>query len=678
MRKLSLISVWGLALIFLITAQPRPAKAYVALFDQWGGYRIWYKDTVQWTVAGNGSDDLSLGQIETALQAAFDSWEDVNCSYIKFDFGGFQSFNPNKDIFIRWMENTWDFTVADAMGVTTNWKMNGPNAGTKKVEIFFNGLNFQWTVTGADDPFSNKVDLQATATHEIGHAIGLNHPRHRFSTMFFTAFPGQSEDGRTLEEDDKRGACFLYPQVSFKSGEVCDACAKPSNCKSGVCFNFGEEGAYCGQNCSSTQKCPDNYTCYNVEGADSAQCLPDNDHCAPTGGNIPLGVYCYDHATCASGKCLVLPDSAICSSSCNPSAGGNGGCPSTMKCLGEGVEGICYPKGDKALGDECKSPSECDSFLCIGIGDSIGICTKDCTTESQCPGTMKCMLGKCIPTGSGEHGDSCKKLTDCQSGICPPFLGYCTIQCEKTDDCPGESECLLSGVCNAGAQGKEGDTCGTTAKQCMSGLVCLYPSADVTLGTCRYQCDVRFDSGCADGLFCEWIWLDWQQKVVGICVLNNGGAGQGETCGGIISCLPDLICADTDGLGPKCRQDCNTSNFLGCSGGATCIPLNLPHNPKLGACHPKEAPPPVDDPQVVETTTDTGSPAEDTNPLPPEVDDDLGPAPDPGTQPPPATGSGGGGGCHLSDGNALGYGPIAVFGVLMVIGFAAYRRRSIM
>jgi len=661
-------ALFSFLMIGLISQQ---ALAYSILYDGWGYPRTWHKNTVKYTLAANGSDDVTLNEIESSISAAFDSWAEISCTAIGFEFNGFKNFNPNQDIFIRWLETNWDMTVQDAMGVTTNWKMVGAGQGVKKVEIFFNGANFQWTTQGADDPFSNKVDVQAVATHEIGHAIGVAHSRERFATMFFTAFPGQTEAQRILNEDDKMAACFLYPAVPFTQGKVCDSCEQASNCTTGVCFSYGDEGAFCGKDCSASQPCPEGFGCYNIQGVSTPQCIPDNEHCAPVGGNIAVGDYCYDHSTCSSGRCLVLPDSAVCSQECNPSAGGNAGCPNDMKCIGEGFNGICYPKGEQELGDSCKSPADCVSFLCIGIGDGQGVCTQDCTSDSQCPGTMTCVVDKCLQLGSGQHGDPCTKMTECATGICATIVGYCSTLCETDADCPYEGQCLIAGVCNAGASGKVGDVCGPDAKTCQSGLKCTYQAQGDTTGICQTQCKVAYDD-CPGNLYCQWTWQSWLNQVIGICVPNNGGLSAGSDCGGDAYCLPDLVCTDTDGMGAKCRQDCKTTNFLGCSNGATCIDLTLADDPQLGACHPKDGPPAAEQPQVVETHMDTasGTPDAGTNP-----GAETGPTtpPDTGTNNPPSNSGSSGGGCRTS---STGNG--AWLWVLIALLAMRYRRRSMM
>ena len=567
--------------ILFFCAVASTASAYVVLYKNNGEPRVWNASSIAWRFAAGGSSDVSNEEALTAIQEAFDSWENIECSTVSFSYEGLTNAYPNSGIYIAFEEESWDVTVADAAGVTTNWQFGQFGGGVTKVDIYLNGVDYTWSTSGADNPGSNLSDIQSVVAHEIGHAIGLDHSRTRSATMWFTAYPGQAEEQQTLDDDDKRAACFLYPSVTFNEGQACDACSQSSHCAAGACINFGSEGAFCGQNCSTTNGCPEGFGCYQLTGGGSPQCIPDNEHCAPVGGNIPLGDFCYDHATCQSGQCLVLPQSAVCTTSCNPQSSSS--CPAGLECVGQGIDGVCYPLGEGNIGEPCVTATDCASFECLGIGNGQGICTESCTTDAQCGTGVLCALGYCIPSGDTGFGGACESPTECQGSICN--FGKCSKECDTDIDCPGDGMCP-AGVCTIGAQGQLGDVCGAGAEVCVAGLFCLVTEQGATQGTCQEGCDVRTDV-CSAGKLCKWFYASWANKVSGYCVAPEGGALEGDACGGALTCEVGLVCADTD-MQPLCLRDCNGSNLLGCSTGTKCKSLGLDDNPKLGACFPND------------------------------------------------------------------------------------------
>ena len=160
-------------------------------------------------------------------------------------------------------------------------------------------------------------------------------------------------------------------------------------------------------------------------------------------------------------------------------------------------------------------------------------------------------------------------------------FGKCTQECETDEECRWK---VPYRVCTIGAQGQLGDVCGEGAEVCISGLVCLITTQGATQGVCQESCDVRTDV-CSPGKLCKWFYAPWSNKVSGYCVDPEGGAGIGEACGGALTCEVGLVCADTES-NPKCFQDCNAQNLLGCPSGTKCASLGLESNPKLGACFP--------------------------------------------------------------------------------------------
>lgn len=658
-------------LILAVAAVSAPtAQAYVIL-KTWGGKnKHWTQSSVSWTATAGGIPGLSNDQFEAALQGAFDAWEDVGCATIAFTANGLKWNDPGNSIHTTVNTNSWDPSVGDALAYTMT--DNNNNGIISSSDIVFNAVETTWTVSSNAPP--GKSDVQGVMTHEIGHAIGIDHTRHFASTMFFS---GGSSKLRTLEIDDEHAACYLYPAVDFDDGKACDTCHDTSHCADGYCLDFGGGNGFCGETCGNSADCDDGFTCTLIQGGQN-QCLPDNEYCDQYGSNIGLGGFCFGHATCSSSICLVLPDEAYCSKQCTSS------CPGGFAC----VSGYCLKSGSKPYGAACELSGECKTGTCIKFSGG-GVCTQACGDNGggPCPDGNQCLQDVyCLPPGSGGNGSPCYIGSQCQGTYCED--DKCTEPCTSSATCPEGSSC--SGGWCVGAE--IGGGC-TSNAECPAGLAC-FTAGPGLLGTCVHSCSPLMENACVGGEVCVWQWQDWNEEITGSCQEKTGGGGEGDDCDASNPCELDLICAEGAYGDMVCSRDCKIyANNLGCAAGYKCVDLEDPNDPKKGYCVLKNPPPlPAEDTSTT-PIPDTIEP-EDTGPVPDtdgpsnDVHVDLGPGADTATPPgvdilgpgsdEPVPGPGGGGG----NGSGCGAGPTSadpslLLWMCLVLGALLRRRETV-
>ena len=155
--------------------------------------------------AGDGARQIEL------IQAAADSWANQTRADLEFRLSGTTeravvNLNDGRNV-VFWA----DADGGDALAAT----VIGPTrlGGLAWDMVFFSqtfGNTNTWV--GEGEPREVGLDLLGVATHEFGHALGLNHSNVAGATMA-AVIVGRGLPLRTLEADDRAGAESLYPPL---------------------------------------------------------------------------------------------------------------------------------------------------------------------------------------------------------------------------------------------------------------------------------------------------------------------------------------------------------------------------------------------------------------------------------------------------------------------------------
>ena len=181
--------------------------ALSASASSYSTYAAWSSSPV--TVFVNPANgDVSAEAALSALQYAMNVWNTQGGSSFRFQFGGTVSdknnaFDNRNVVLFRNVDN------GSTIATTYSWWDSSNHLLDSDIIVWDSRFTF-YTGSSGCGGIANSAYLEDIATHELGHALGLNHSTVATATMY-PSYGYCSQELRTLDPDDIAAVQALYP-----------------------------------------------------------------------------------------------------------------------------------------------------------------------------------------------------------------------------------------------------------------------------------------------------------------------------------------------------------------------------------------------------------------------------------------------------------------------------------
>ncbi|MBJ6763332.1 matrixin family metalloprotease [Myxococcaceae bacterium JPH2] len=240
------LASWVVALALGQASDPY-VRSRVVAGDSSSQALFWNQPRIDWQQSSLGNPNLNPHTEFDAVRAAFKSWQTLftRCGNLDFAEGplvdarkvGFTRGGDNQNLVLFRMTRCKSFVASTdacwkaetcanqydcwddddgtlAVTVTTYDERSGI---IRDSDISFNAATYTFTTgSGAPcilvpGPDCASTDVQNTATHEIGHMVGLDHTRAAGSIMNRSSSPGELSK-RVIDSGSSEFVCVTYPK----------------------------------------------------------------------------------------------------------------------------------------------------------------------------------------------------------------------------------------------------------------------------------------------------------------------------------------------------------------------------------------------------------------------------------------------------------------------------------
>lgn len=231
-----------------LTLDARDAAAWNSSRTSTGAAVRWFArfEPLPFHLAAVRPEEMSPEIVAAVIETAWDTWQHAGCDDVPTArFAGatedlavtppktLRAPPDNLVVFVR-TAGEWDALGRGGAEIAVTFVASNDKTGEIiDADIVVNDARWVFTTGGGSVP--GEVDFVSAMTHEVGHALGLEHSEDARATMFATYTSADPLGARTLDDDDREGLCALYAGVpDHLSGRKVDGCGGASGAAAGL------------------------------------------------------------------------------------------------------------------------------------------------------------------------------------------------------------------------------------------------------------------------------------------------------------------------------------------------------------------------------------------------------------------------------------------------------------
>lgn len=211
-------------MFLLLSLFAADANAWEVRLDSAGQEMMWSANDVPYRVNPSGNHGLSEAAINTLMAAATRNWVSPLKGKLTFTQGDRTEIRAPKyedNVNVIYFDEEWSQDPS-LLALTYVWSnTQGEILG---FDLAVNATDHSWATDGRADA----NDLLNTLSHEIGHALGIDHSPDIAPATMYPSSPAGEVQKRDLHDDDVAAAVYLY---GGKDQDAATGCSSVANAK---------------------------------------------------------------------------------------------------------------------------------------------------------------------------------------------------------------------------------------------------------------------------------------------------------------------------------------------------------------------------------------------------------------------------------------------------------------